>query len=104
MVGSAAAMWSVYVLRARDGSLYTGIARDVQRRTAEHEASGRRGAKYLRGRGPLELAFHSEIGSRGLAQRVEHRLRRLPKQAKESVVRDQPARPALLELLAIEPG
>jgi putative endonuclease len=74
--------WSVYLLRCADGSLYTGIATDVSRRLAEH-AEGEKGAKYLRGRGPLELVFHQEIGDRGLALKVEHRVKRLPKADKE---------------------
>lgn len=78
--------WSVYLLRCKDGSLYTGIATDVSRRLAEH-AEGEKGAKYLRGRGPLELVFHQEIGDRGLALKVEHRVKRLPKADKEDLDR-----------------
>jgi len=76
--------WSVYLLRCADGSLYTGIATDVSRRLAEH-AEGDRGAKYLRGRGPLELVFHQKIGDRSLALRVEHRVKQFPKAYKEDL-------------------
>jgi len=79
------ALYSVYMLRCADGSLYTGIATDVARRLAEHESS-RRGAKYLRGRGPLELAYAAEVGDRGIASKVEHRLKALPKAEKEALV------------------
>jgi len=48
---------------------------------AEHEHS-KRGAKYLRGRGPLELALECRVGSRSLATRIEQRIKRLPKQEK----------------------
>lgn len=78
--------WSVYLLRCADGSLYTGIATDVSRRFAEH-AEGERGAKYLRGRGPLELVFHQQIGDRSLALRVENRVKRFPKAYKEDFCR-----------------
>ena len=78
--------WSVYLVRCRDGALYTGIATDVERRFAEH-ADGR-GAKYLRGRGPLELVLEREVGGRGLAQRVESAIKRLPKEEKELLLRD----------------
>lgn len=78
--------WSVYLLRCSDGSLYTGIATDVSRRVAEHK-KGQKGAKYLRGRGPLELVFQQEIGDRSLATRIEHRVKRLPKEHKEDLGR-----------------
>jgi len=74
--------YSVYLVRCRDGSLYTGIATDVARRLAEHE-DGRKGAKYLRGKGPLNLVFQQDIGDRSLALRVESRVKRLTKREKE---------------------
>jgi putative endonuclease len=77
--------WSVYVLRCADGSLYTGIATDVSRRVAEHGA-GARGAKYLRGRGPLEVVFQREVGDRSLATRAEITIKRLSKDAKEALI------------------
>ncbi len=75
--------WWVYVLRRSDGALYTGIATDVTRRLAEHEAGEGRGSKALRGRGPLSLEVSREVGDRSLATRVEARLKRLPKARKE---------------------
>lgn len=77
-------VWSVYLLRCEDGSIYTGIATDVLRRLAEHQNGGK-GAKYLRGRGPLQLVFHQEIGNRSLATKIEHRVKRLPKEYKEDI-------------------
>jgi len=50
--------WYVYILRCGDGTLYTGITDDVDRRLAAHRAG--RGAKYTRGRGPLELVYLEE--------------------------------------------
>ena len=79
------ARYSVYMLRCRDGSLYTGIAIDVARRLEEHQSSPR-GAKYLRGRGPLTLAYAEVIGDRGDATRIEHRLKSLAKADKEALV------------------
>lgn len=78
--------WFVYVLRCGDGTLYTGITTDVERRLAEHASGGPRAAKYLRGRGPLELAFAVEAGSRSLALSMERRLKSLPRTRKEDVV------------------
>jgi len=76
--------WSVYLLRCSDGSLYTGIATDVSRRLAEHQ-DGDKGANYLRGRGPLQLVFHQRIGDRSLATKIEHRIKRFPKEYKEDL-------------------
>jgi len=78
-------MYSVYMLRCADGSLYTGIATDVSRRLQEHQSSPR-GAKYLRGRGPLTLAFQQAVGDRGDASKVEYLLKNLAKTDKEELV------------------
>ncbi len=91
--------WHVYLVRTGDGHLYTGIATDVDRRFKEHGGAGNRGSKYLRGRGPLELVYRSEVGERGLALRVEHQLKRMSKREKEEVVARSPSRGALLRQL-----
>ena len=77
--------WWVYLVRRADGALYTGIATDVERRFTEH-CEGR-GAKALRGRGPLELAAYGAAGDRSRAQRIETRIKRLPKSKKEQLAR-----------------
>ena len=77
--------YSVYLVRCRDGSLYTGIATDVCRRIAEHE-EGTKGAKYLRGRGPLTLVYQQEIGDRSLTSKIESRIKRLSSAEKSDVV------------------
>jgi len=79
------ATWNVYILRCADGSLYTGIATDVERRVAEH-AGGVRGAKYLKGRLPVTIVFQYEVRDRSCASRIEHRIKRLPKCEKERLV------------------
>jgi putative endonuclease len=61
--------WFVYVLRCGDGSLYTGVAKDVAARLAQHSAG--KGARYTRGRGPLELLAKGRCRGRGEALRVE---------------------------------
>ena len=90
--------WSLYLIRCADGSLYAGIAKDVERRLEEHRAGGPRGAKYLRGRGPLELVFQEKIGSRSLAARVERSVKRLRKPDKERLL----AEPGLIEAIIDE--
>ena len=77
-------IWHVYLIRCAGGSLYTGITTDVERRLSEHRAG--KGAKYLRGRGPLELAYSRPIGDRAAASREEARIKRLSKAAKETLV------------------
>jgi putative endonuclease len=86
--------YSVYLIRCRDGSLYTGIATDVARRLAEHE-EGAKGAKYLRGKGPLTLVFEQEIGNRSLASKIESRIKRLTS-AEKSDVNNLPKRIGVL--------
>jgi len=83
---SVALEYSVYLVRCRDGSIYTGIATDVTRRIAEHE-QGVKGAKYLRGKGPLELLYQREIGNRSLATRIEHRIKQMPPEDKQDAGR-----------------
>ncbi|WP_411826487.1 GIY-YIG nuclease family protein [Luteolibacter sp. AS25] len=75
-------VWSVYMIRCGDGSLYTGIATDVERRFSEHEGQGPKSAKYLRGRLPLEVVYRAEIGNRSEASKEELRLKSLSRSAK----------------------
>ena len=79
------AKYNLYILRCGDGSLYTGIAIDVAKRMREHE-EGRRGAKYLRGRGPLQLVFEHPLGDRSRATRAEYRVKRLDRSLKEALI------------------
>jgi putative endonuclease len=80
----AAKPWWLYVVRTRDDALYTGIAVDVAARVARHAAG--RGAKALRGRLPLALVLACTVGARGAALRLEARVKRLPKAAKEDLL------------------
>lgn len=88
MPDEAAAAYWLYLLQCRDGSLYTGIARDVEARLREHD-DGARGAKYLRGRSPLVLVFRREVGDRGRAQRLEYRVKNLPRSRKLALITGQ---------------
>jgi putative endonuclease len=77
------AAWHIYLLRCRDGSFYTGIARDVGARFAQHAAG--RGARYTRGRGPLALVYVEPAADRGEALRREAAIRRLDRAKKEAL-------------------
>ena len=72
--------WIVYMLRCRDGSLYTGITSDLQRRLAAHRAG--LGAAYTRARLPVRLAYTERRGSRGAALSREAAIKRLTREAK----------------------
>lgn len=78
------ARWCVYIVRCADGTLYTGVARDLESRIGEHNAG--RGAKYTRGRLPVELVYAEARADRGAAQRREHAIKRLPRAAKRALV------------------
>lgn len=95
--GPVAASWWVYLIRRADNAIYTGIATDVERRVTEHREG--RGAKALRGRGPLELLASSAAGDRSRAQRVETRIKRLSKTAKERLAASNERLTAFIETI-----
>ncbi len=68
------------MLRCRDGSLYTGVTNDLQRRIAAHDSG--RGARYTRGRGPVTLVYRQHCGSRSAALKREMEIKKLGRQAK----------------------
>jgi putative endonuclease len=72
--------WSVYIIRCSDGSLYTGITNDVQRRFREH-ASGL-GAKYFRGRQPREVVYVEAGHDRSSASKREIAIKKLSRTGK----------------------
>ena len=78
-------IWSLYILRCADNSLYTGISPNVAQRIRTHEL-GRGGARYLRGRGPLRLVFQQPVGDRSLASKLEWRVKRLDRATKEQLL------------------
>jgi len=88
-------VFSLYIVRCADDTLYTGIATNVPNRIIEHE-SGARGAKYLRGKGPLRLEFNELVGNRSCASRLEHRVKQLSRQQKEALIRGDQSLSALL--------
>ena len=82
-------MWSVYIIRCGDNSLYTGISNDVVKRFAVHQSRGAKSAKYTRNRHPLQLVFTAKIGNKSAASRAEYQIKQLPKKVKESLVLGQ---------------
>ncbi|MDU4151780.1 MAG: GIY-YIG nuclease family protein [Enterobacteriaceae bacterium] len=88
-------LWSLYLIRTADNSLYTGITTDVARRLMQHQSG--KGAKALRGKGELTLAFSAPVGERSLALRMEYRIKQLTKRRKERLVAGDGIFEALLE-------
>ena len=73
-------VWFVYLLRCGDGSLYCGITDDVSRRLEAHAAG--KGAKYTRGRGPLELVYTEACESHSDALKRKAAIKKLKRQEK----------------------
>ena len=76
--------WTVYILKCADGSLYTGITNDLDRRIAEHEAG--QGAKYTRGRGPFQLVYNEVCEGRDQASKREFEIKSLNREQKLKLI------------------
>lgn len=74
--------WFIYLIRCYDNSLYTGITTDVERRFQEHQGKDNKGAKYLRGKGPLQLVWQHRVSNRSEASRHESVIKKLSKDNK----------------------
>ncbi len=74
----------VYILRCGDGSLYTGWTNHLEERVAAHQAG--RGAKYTRGRGPVELVYWECFSTREEAMRREYAIKRLSRADKLKLI------------------
>lgn len=81
--------WTVYIIEADDGSLYTGVTTDVQRRFAEHGA-GPRGARFFNGRRPVQIVYTEPGHDRSSACRREAAIKRLNREQKLALVAGQP--------------
>lgn len=81
-----AGIWYLYILRCGDGSLYTGITTDVDKRLEAHRTG--RGAKYTRGRGPLEVVYREECGDHSTALRRELEIKALPREGKIKLIQN----------------
>ncbi len=78
-------MWYVYILECSDKTLYTGITTDLKRRLKEHNASTQ-GAKYTRGRRPLQLVYSTKMLHKSAAQKEEYRIKKLSKAEKLNII------------------
>lgn len=80
----------VYMLRCKDGSLYTGWTNDLEHRLAMHNSG--RGAKYTRGRGPLKLVYSEELPDKEAALRRECAIKKLRREQKLALLQTWQAR------------
>lgn len=76
--------WKLYILRCRDGSLYTGITTDIEKRIAAHNAG--KGAKYTRSRRPVVLAYSEVCGSHSEALKRELEIKAMPREEKLKLI------------------
>ena len=78
--------WFVYIVRCKDGSYYTGITTNVDRRIREHNESCR-GARYTRNRRPVKLVWQSLALERSFAAHCEYYIKRLSRAKKEAYIK-----------------
>ena len=78
-------VWKLYILRCGDGSLYTGITNDLAHRLEQHRSG--KGAKYTRGRGPLELVYLEDCADKSEALKREAAVKALPRMEKMKLIK-----------------
>lgn len=78
--------WFVYIIEADDGSLYTGVTTDIERRFLEHK-KGKRGARYFYGRKPYRVVYREEGHNRSSACRREAVIKKYSRQEKQRLIR-----------------
>lgn len=76
--------WKLYILRCGDGTLYTGITTDVEKRLEAHRTG--KGAKYTRGRSPLNLVYREDCGDHSAALKREIEIKKLSREEKEKLI------------------
>lgn len=77
--------WFVYLVRCQDGTFYCGIAKDLARRLAEHNSADK-GAKYTRGRRPVQMVYTEEVTSRAKATQREGQIKKLSRVQKMALI------------------
>ena len=77
--------WYVYIVRCADNSLYTGVAKDIDARLAQHNAG--LGAKYTRARGPVVLVYQEAVANHGAALRKEYAIKCLKVSEKRALIK-----------------
>ncbi len=96
----SSSVWWLYLIATNTGSLYCGISTDVQRRFSEHSHDPKKGARSLRGRGPLTLKFSAQAGSHSAALKAEYAVKRLTRAQKLSLIQGDTA---LMQRVGLSP-
>ena len=78
-------IWHAYMVRCSDGTLYTGITNDLEKRIEAHN-SGRDGARYTRSRRPVTLVYSEQVKSKSAAAKLEYQIKRLPRLKKNNLI------------------
>lgn len=78
--------WSVYMLQCADGSLYTGVARDLEKRLRQHNGELAGGPRYTSGRRPVQLLWSAPAADRSTAQQREAAIKKLSRENKWRLV------------------
>lgn len=78
-------MYYVYIIRCSDNTLYTGYTNNLIKRIETHNL--RKGAKYTRGRTPVELVYHEEFNDKSEALKREHAIKKLSKIQKLKLIK-----------------
>ena len=79
-------MWYVYIVKCKDKTFYTGIAKDIERRVGEHNSSDL-GAKYTRGRRPVQIVYSAKFINRSEALKEECRIKKLSRKEKKEIIK-----------------
>ena len=79
-------IWQVYMVRCKDGTLYTGITNDLAKRIKAHN-SAKDGARYTRSRRPVKLVYSEEAGSKSAAAKLEYKIKKMTRAKKKKMVR-----------------
>jgi len=81
-------MYYLYIVKCSDQTLYTGIAKDVQKRVVEHNSSDL-GAKYTKARRPVKLVYSKNFRTRSTASREEARIKKLSRKEKSLLIKNE---------------
>ena len=79
--------WFLYVLKCGDGTLYTGVTTNIDRRLNEHNASSK-GAKYTKARRPVKLVYWLRFQDRSSVQKAEYKFKQLTREEKRKVINE----------------
>lgn len=79
-------MWYVYIVKCRDGTYYTGITQNVEKRINQHNTKNAIGAKYTRSRRPVQFVYRLHVRTKSEALKREAEIKRLPHALKKKLI------------------